>query len=56
MLAKTVHVRASLDDSEMRPNSLLFEIGATVWAQPLPLELLVTAEVDLETGQFSVVR
>ena len=55
LLAKTEHIRAALDDSEMRPNSLSFEIEATVWAQPLPIQLLVTAEVDLETGEFSVV-
>jgi type VI secretion system protein ImpF len=56
LLAKTVRVRALMGDYDMQPNSLSFEIEATVWAQPLPLELLVTADVDLETGNFNVAR
>lgn len=54
LLAHSVVVTASLDASEMHPNALTFEIEATMWAQPLPIQLLVKAEVDLETGAFSV--
>ncbi|MDC0935265.1 type VI secretion system baseplate subunit TssE [Pirellulales bacterium] len=54
LLPNTVHVRASLDDGDSRPNAMAFEIEASVWAQPIPLQLLVKAEVDLETGEFQV--
>ena len=56
LLAHTVEVRAQLDSAAMHANSLRFDIEATAWAQPLPIQLLVTAEVDLETGDFSVVE
>jgi type VI secretion system protein ImpF len=54
LLPNTVNVRALLDETEMHANALSFQIEATVWAQPVPLQLLVTAEVDLETGDFKV--
>ena len=54
LVANSVTVRATLDESQMRPNTLSFEIEGTVWGQPLPLHLLVKAEVDLETGDFKV--
>ena len=56
LLPHTVEVRAHLDDSAKHANSLRFDIEASAWAQPLPIQLLVTAEVDLETGNFSVVE
>lgn len=54
LLADSVEVIATIDEAEMQPNSVQFQIKATVWAQPLPLQLLVKAEVDLETGDFRV--
>jgi type VI secretion system protein ImpF len=30
------------------------EISGQLWSQPLPLELLVRTEIDLETGQVEV--
>ena len=30
------------------------EISGQLWAQPLPLELLLRTEIDLETGQVEV--
>ena len=30
------------------------EISGQLWAQPVPLELLVRTEIDLETGQVEV--
>ena len=55
LIANTVEVRAILDEEQMHRNALTFEIGATVWAQPLPIQMLVNAEVDIETGDFRVV-
>ena len=54
LLADSVRVHATLEESTMHNNSLRFDIEATAWAQPVPLQMLVTAEVDLETGNFIV--
>ena len=55
LLPESVQVRAIVNEAEMQCNPLRFEIEATVWAQPVPLQLLVKAEVDVETGDFYVV-
>ncbi len=47
-----VTARSSAD--EMNGNALVFEISAEHWAQPVPLELLLRSEVDLETGTVAV--
>lgn len=54
LIGSTVRVTAMIDDTDMSKNALRFEIEATMWAQPLPLQLMVNAEVDLETGGFLV--
>ncbi|MGL4511481.1 MAG: type VI secretion system baseplate subunit TssE [Lacipirellulaceae bacterium] len=56
LLPGTVRVRSVNDDTGLRPQAMAFEIEASVWAQPLPLRLLVNAEVDLETGGIAVAR
>jgi type VI secretion system protein ImpF len=38
----------------MNHNALVFEIQGELWAQPVPLELFLKTEIDLETGNFSV--
>lgn len=55
LIAETVHVRARFDSGDGQPHLLSFEIEAMLWAQPVPLQLLVKAEVDLESGDFNVV-
>jgi type VI secretion system protein ImpF len=52
LLPDSVNVRAQMDSSSHRHNLLSLQIEATLWAQPVPLQLLVTAEVDLENGDF----
>ncbi len=54
LLADSIRVRVIIDETQMQPHALRFEIEANMWAQPMPLHLLVNAEVDLETGIFSV--
>jgi type VI secretion system protein ImpF len=38
----------------VRPTSLSLTIKGQMWNQPVPLELLLSAEVDVDTGQASV--
>jgi type VI secretion system protein ImpF len=37
-------------DSRHHHNTLQLTIRGNLWAQPVPLELLLAADVDLETG------
>lgn len=55
ILRHTLQVRVGTGVSRVAPNSLTFEIRGEVWAQPVPLELLVKTELDLETGNIKVV-
>jgi type VI secretion system protein ImpF len=52
---KTLKVEISNDPSEaMRPASLRIVIRGQMWNQPVPLELLLSADVDVDTGQAAV--
>ena len=52
---KTAEVRIMNDFSTgMRPTSLRLSIKGQMWNQPVPLELLLSADVDVDTGQAAV--
>mgnify|MGYP002138389237 CR=1 FL=1 len=38
----------------LRPTSLRLSIKGQLWNQPVPLELLLSADVDMDTGQAAV--
>jgi type VI secretion system protein ImpF len=50
----TLHVDVQADTTRMDRLTLSFSIESTMWAQPMPLNLYLKTEVDLETGRFSV--
>ena len=51
----TVEVRILNDMSTgLRPTSLRLTIKGQMWNQPVPLELLLNADVDVDTGQAAV--
>ena len=54
ILPETLHVRALEAGRFENHNVIGVEISGQLWAQPLPLELLVRTEIDLETGQVEV--
>ncbi len=55
ILANTLQVEAIATDSVLGwHNVVSVKISAQVWAQPVPLELLLRTEVDLETGQVAL--
>lgn len=47
--AKSLSVSIQID-SRNHHNTLQLTIRGDLWAQPVPLELLLAADVDLETG------
>ena len=40
----------------MNSNALVFTIVADLWAQPLPLHILLRTQVDLENGTVEVME
>jgi type VI secretion system protein ImpF len=54
ILPESLQVRALEIAGLDHHNVIGVEISGQLWAQPLPLELLVRTEIDLETGQVEV--
>lgn len=55
ILADTLVVRAvEADDVMATHNVIEFEIRGHLWAQPIPLEILLRTQLDLEAGQVEV--
>jgi type VI secretion system protein ImpF len=54
LLQCSLRVRAQLASDEMNHNALSFEIEADLWAEPVPLRLLLSTDLDLETGHIKV--
>ncbi|PKL96537.1 MAG: type VI secretion system baseplate subunit TssE [Gammaproteobacteria bacterium HGW-Gammaproteobacteria-8] len=54
ILARTLRVRADISADRMNQNAIVFEIEGQLWAQPMPTELFLKTEIDLETGQVDV--
>jgi len=54
ILRHTVKVRAVLSEEQMNHNTLSFEIEGELWGQPMPEQLYLKTEVDLESGKVSV--
>lgn len=55
ILRSSLRVTAQLGYDQMNHNALSFEIEGDLWAQPMPLRLLLKTELDLETGHVQVV-
>ncbi|TCV95852.1 type VI secretion system protein ImpF [Luteibacter rhizovicinus] len=54
LVASTLRVTVRTDGTRMDRKSLVFDIESEMWAQPLPLNLYLKTEVDLETGRLDV--
>jgi type VI secretion system protein ImpF len=53
--AKTLEVRMVLSGSVLDTHNVLqLQIRGQLWAQPVPLDLILKASVDLETGQMAL--
>lgn len=50
----SVKVHLEKDLAQMNHNALVFTIAAELWAQPLPLHILLRTQIDLETGSVDV--
>jgi type VI secretion system protein ImpF len=54
ILPQSLRVRAVEGDGFEQHNVIGVEISGQLWAQPIPIELLVRTEIDLETGQVEI--
>jgi type VI secretion system protein ImpF len=55
LLPDSLVVRAIITESQLdRHNVVAVEIEGQLWAQPVPLEMLVRTEIDLETGRVEI--
>jgi type VI secretion system protein ImpF len=51
---RTLKVQVTVDRDRMHRNAMTFRIEGELWAQPVPLSLLLRTELDLETGNVDV--
>jgi type VI secretion system protein ImpF len=49
-------IEAAADHTAMDHRALRFEIRGDLWAQPMPEQLHIRTEIDLETGQCELHR
>lgn len=54
LMRSTVKIRLEKDPGQMNHNALSFTISADLWAQPLPLHILLRTNLDLETGHVEI--
>jgi len=54
ILPHTLRIRAEIDEERMSHNAVLFDIEGDLWGQPMPQQLYLKTEVDLESGLFQV--
>jgi len=55
ILPRTLEVRAVVEPSALDHHNVVgIEIHGQLWAQPVPLELLLRTEIDLETGRVEI--
>ena len=54
LLKNSIRLKANLDDAKMSHNTLVIDIECDLWAQPVPIELLLRTEMDFESGNVMV--
>lgn len=54
ILPHSLKVRAIVEEARMSHNAILFDIEGELWGQPMPQQLYLKTEVDLENGSFQV--
>jgi type VI secretion system protein ImpF len=55
VLSQTLKVEALMSQEQLdHHNQISFRITGQIWAQPVPIELLMQTHMDLETGRVEV--
>ncbi len=56
ILPHTLHINIIAEREQMSEQALAFEISGDLWAQPIPEQLYLKTEIDLELGDFKVIE
>lgn len=56
ILPNSLKVEVVVSEEEMGHNAMTLEIKGEMWAQPLPIQLYLKTEIDLESGHVQVVE
>ena len=56
ILPHTLQLRTLIDETEMNQSALSFEVEGDLWARPIPQQLFLKTEVDLELGDVKVIE
>ncbi len=54
IIRRTIKVRLDVDEQQMGHNAMTFDIDAELWALPVPLQVYLKTELDLEAGNMQV--
>ena len=54
ILRETLQVRAITGEDDVERRALSFEIEGELWAEPVPLRMLLKTDVDMESGEATV--
>jgi type VI secretion system protein ImpF len=54
IISNSLKIRVHADPADMSHNSLVFEIEGVVFGQPMPFQVILRSELDLEYGEFRV--
>ncbi|NQY36796.1 MAG: type VI secretion system baseplate subunit TssE [Alteromonadaceae bacterium] len=54
IIPNSLKVKIKVAEEEMSKNTISFEISGDLWAQPLPLQLFLKTEIDLENGSVNL--
>jgi type VI secretion system protein ImpF len=55
ILPESLEVKAVVDPGQLDHHNVIgVQIHGQLWAQPIPLELLIRTEIDLETGKVQI--
>lgn len=54
--ARSLSVKIFFDTEEMGKNAMVFEIEGELWGNPMPTNLFLKTEIDLETGSVNVMQ
>jgi len=51
---KSIAIKLKVDPARMSHNALIFSIEGELWAYPIPLQLFLKTQIDLEDGSLMV--
>lgn len=54
IIPSSLKVKINVAEKEMSNQTVTFEISGDLWAQPLPLQLFLKTEVDIENGNVNI--